>query len=167
MANLLEAVFQAHHSRLLRYVEHIVGNRWAAEDLTQDVFLRLCKARRLRDPGAMTSWLYTVARNVSLDHLRRAQLECQTQLSVPEDPRTPLEHAEENELFGLVRRAIDRLGEHRRRTFELCALQGMDYATAAREMGCPTATVNTRMFRSWRRLRMAMQCHASEDQQVA
>ena len=115
----------------------------------------------------MTSWLYTVARNVSLDHLRRAQLESQTHLSVPEDPRTPLDYAEEKEMFGLVRRAIDCLSEPRRRTFELCALQGMDYATAAEEMDCPTATVNTRMFRSWRRLRMAMRCHASEDQQVA
>ena len=45
MPNLLEAVFQTHHSRLLRYVQRIVDNPWAAEDLTQEVFLRLCKVR--------------------------------------------------------------------------------------------------------------------------
>ena len=51
---------------------------------------------------------------------------------------------------------VERLDEPFRTTFRVCALEGRDYETAARILGCNKTTVNTRMFRSWRRLRTMM-----------
>jgi RNA polymerase sigma-70 factor (ECF subfamily) len=127
-----------------------------AEDLTQEVFLRLCRMRGLRNPAALTTWLYTVSRNVALDHLRRRRLEQRMLPALPEDPPTPLDVAQDRELFHLVRGAIDRLGEPRRSIFLMSVIEEMDYASIGAATGCPEATVNSRVFRSWRRVRSSM-----------
>lgn len=64
-------LFEAYHDQVYRYVLDLVKNPAEAEDLSQDTFLRAYHRRdSLRDPRAVVGWLYRIATNVSLDHLR-------------------------------------------------------------------------------------------------
>ena len=67
-----EALFAAHQAGLLRYLSRAVGHGDTAQDLTQDVFVRVVKSDVL--PGADTerrAWLFRIARNIAIDHYRR------------------------------------------------------------------------------------------------
>lgn len=70
-----EALFAAHQAGLLRYLSRAVGHGETARDLTQDVFVRVVKADAL--PGADTerrAWLFRIARNIAIDHHRKAHV---------------------------------------------------------------------------------------------
>src|SRR5262252_8530250 len=74
MAVDAEALFAAHQHRLFRYFCRAVGHPDAARDLTQDVFLRVSRATiPTAADGEVRAWLFHIARNVALDHLRRRQ----------------------------------------------------------------------------------------------
>ena len=61
-----EELVLRYQNRLLTVLEHLVGNREQAEDLTQDVFVRVYKARLRYEPGAkFSTWLFTIANNVA------------------------------------------------------------------------------------------------------
>lgn len=67
-----EALFAAHHAGLLRYLSRAVGHRETANDLAQDVFLRVTKAETVPGPEAeRRAWVFRIARNIAIDHQRR------------------------------------------------------------------------------------------------
>ena len=62
--------FARYQSRLLGVMTHLIGKADEAEDLTQDVFLRIYKARKGYKPRAkFSTWLFTIANNLALNHL--------------------------------------------------------------------------------------------------
>jgi len=69
----LERVMSAYETRLLHYAARIAGDPTAAEDIVQDTFIRLvAKWRGPLEPGpSLSSWLYRVAHNCAVDHVRR------------------------------------------------------------------------------------------------
>ena len=67
-----EALVQRYQDRLVGILYHLVGNLEEAEDLTQDAFLRVYKSRKGYRPRAkFSTWLFTIANNLALNHLRR------------------------------------------------------------------------------------------------
>ena len=65
-AGAFEELVLRYQNRLLTILEHLVGNREQAEDLTQEVFLRVFRARARYEPGAkFSTWLFTIANNVA------------------------------------------------------------------------------------------------------
>jgi RNA polymerase sigma-70 factor (ECF subfamily) len=150
---MAEAV-DAHGHGLLRIIQRIVRDPWAAEDLMQDVFLRLfTHSRTVHSAASLGSWLRRVARNLALTYVRDHRVTFFAKNAVPHEPPPPDHSLQQEELLGEVHRAAARLDEPFRTTFRVCALEGADYARAAEILGCNKTTVNTRMFRSWRRLR--------------
>ena len=68
----VEALFALHRGSLFRYLCRVVGHAETARDLTQDVFLRVTRASESAPSGAEARpWLFTIARNLALDHQRR------------------------------------------------------------------------------------------------
>ena len=66
-----EVLVQRYQDRLVGILFHLVGNREEAEDLSQDTFLRIYKARKGYRPRAkFSTWLFTIANNLALNHLR-------------------------------------------------------------------------------------------------
>jgi len=66
-----EELVLRYESRLVRVLEHVVGSRDLAEDLTQEVFLRVYRSRKQYVPGAkFATWLFTIANNAALNALR-------------------------------------------------------------------------------------------------
>lgn len=149
-----EPLVRRHRQPLLNFFARMGAYR-DAEDMAQDTFVRVFRYRRRYRPRAkFTTFLYTVARHVWLDALRKARrrdaglakLEAE---QPPADDRTGRQ-------AGLrldVRAALDSLPEKLRAVVVLAVYQGLRYEEIARILRVPAGTVKSRMFTAMGRLR--------------
>lgn len=155
--------------RIHRFLTRLVGPAWA-EDLTQEVFLRAYERRRTYRPeaGNFSSWIYGIARNLSIDfhrrkrpvismHPGRGDQEGDGQLQLV-DPaaKEPSDRVGADEARAALEAAIGRLDEPYRTTVVLCLLEGFTYEEAAAVEGCPAKTISSRLARGRARLREAL-----------
>jgi RNA polymerase sigma-70 factor, ECF subfamily len=72
--DLLDRLIEQYQHRLLRYLVHLTGRRELAEDLFQETWIRVLeRGHQFNDKYAFSTWLFTVARNLTIDHMRRKQ----------------------------------------------------------------------------------------------
>jgi RNA polymerase sigma-70 factor (ECF subfamily) len=135
-----------------------------AEDLTQDVFIKLYANLRSFDPakGSFHTWITTLTRNLLVDHFRRSRQQRATD-SIDagwdqgnDAPRaeplvdrrtTPLEHAVHNQLERMVQNALAKVSPELREAVILRDLQDMDYKEIAEVLAIPQGTVKSRISR--------------------
>lgn len=148
--------FRAHHARLRAFCTRYVGDAATAEDVTQETLLRAWARRAsFEQDGDIRSWLYCVARNLCVEHLRaRTRLVAHEEL--PEhpdhdaDPIVPLERAEERRL---IREALGAVSE-RHRTFLVARdVEGLGYEELAARFGLSEESARAVLFRARRGLR--------------
>lgn len=128
-----------------------------AEDLTQEVFLRVYQSldRYRSTGGAFNTWLMTVARNHAIDHYRRRREErnrrddgAEGEMELlPSGEEGPVMALERKERVQLVQRGLRALPEDLRDPIVLCDLQGLPYEEAARVLEVPLGTVKSRLNR--------------------
>ena len=145
-----------------------------AEDVVQEVFLRLWRQPSSYDPtrGRFISWLMSVTRNRSLDELRRVTRRLRSEdleeepgreLPAPEgvdDPQAGLLLAERR---AAVRAAMTRLPPAQRRVIELAYFGGLTQVEIAQATGDPLGTVKTRVRLGMQKLREALEEFINED----
>ncbi len=94
-AAAFEELVLRYQSRLVRVLEHLVGSRELAEDLAQEVFLRMYRSRKRYVPGAkFATWLFTIANNAAMNALRNRSRRHEVHLAVQDGSSTgahPLE----------------------------------------------------------------------------
>ncbi len=136
-----------------------------AEDLTQDVFLKLYNhAEHYRAQERFGALAMRVARNAWIDSRRRSASRRTVSADdapapVEERPspeRAVLEHLSEHEEAGRLRQALGRLPDAHRAVFELGVVEELGYADIASILGIPVGTVKSRMFHAVRKLRVAL-----------
>jgi RNA polymerase sigma-70 factor (ECF subfamily) len=147
-----DALFRRHYDRVYGLLFRLVGNRVEAEDLAQEVFLRLyrrpLKGSREHNVGA---WLYRVATNMGYNHVRGRRRFWQRNLVlVPEENSRhddPAERAAERETRAAVRAALARLPE---RQVQLLLLRqmGLSYAELAEACEVAPGSVGTLLARA-------------------
>jgi RNA polymerase sigma factor (sigma-70 family) len=126
-----------------------LGHHQDAEDAFQAAFLALARtARRIGSRQSVGAWLHRVALNAALK-LRASRRPAGPLPELPGPPDDPAGR----EFAGAVDEELDRLPEHYRSAFVLCCLEGMTNAEAARELGCPVGTVDSRLHAARARLR--------------
>ena len=146
---------------------HALARRYArteadAEDLTQEIFVELCRAiASFRGDSQLSTWVYRVALNRCLKHRDRAKPE-----SLPlEDERLavtqgnapdPANEATRAELSTRVDSALAKLSPEHRDVVLLHELHGMTYSECADLLGIPIGTVKSRLSNAFRRLRMLL-----------
>jgi RNA polymerase sigma-70 factor (ECF subfamily) len=154
-----DPLFARYGGRLRSFIFRFVGDREVAEDLTQEVFLKVYRNPRAFDPrGRFVTWIFAVARNACIDHLRLKKLPVVSISGADEDelridPASPATFAPEEaalhqELQGKVQEVLAQLSTKLREVFVLCAMQGMSYEDAASIIGCPVKTVSSRLSRA-------------------
>ncbi len=159
-------LFQRHQRTVYRFALQMTGLADVAEDVTQDVFLALARRSGDYDPeaGALTTYLYGIARHLVLQRDRRRRVRGETDLDTaaaddlvvrPTDPVDGLARAAR---LSALRRAILHLPPHHREVIVLCELNGVSYEDAAVIIGCPVGTVRSRLSRGRRQL--ADRCRA-------
>ena len=154
---------EKYHRRLLAFIFRLVRDRHLAEDIGQEVFLKVYQALPRFDTGRGTpfaAWLYIVARNEALSALRQARSsDCRPveeflHLAAPDDgAETTLIRQEEEQALAAT---LGDLPEPFRSTL-LLSLQGASLDDIARRCGVPAATVKTRLFRAREKLRLLWQ----------
>ena len=146
----LEALFDRWATRLLRFLARMVRDEAVAEELVQETFLRVHRARERYSPDAkFSTWLFAVAANVYRSQMRRIRppevpLEEDREIRAPGNPGAELEA---EDLAEVVRRAVAALPPKYRDALILFYFQNMDVRETARTLGVPEGTVKARLHR--------------------
>ena len=140
----------------------MLGDRSLAEELTQEVFLKVWRSSGTFDPsrGGFSTWLFRVTRSVALDlHRRRARRVRPVSegdrhiAAVRDNAAGPQEIVDESWLAWRVSRALDALDAPCREVIELAYFGGYSQREISRRTGIPLGTVKTRTARAFRSLR--------------
>lgn len=161
-----EEVVRDHSGRVYRLAFRLTGNRPDAEDLTQEVFVRVFKSLAKYTPGTFEGWLHRITTNLFLDQARRKQRirfdgltdEATERLSSNEpSPERSFEMAHFDKD---VQRALGELPPDFRVAVVLCDVEGMSYNQVAETVGVKVGTVRSRIHRGRALLRAALQHRA-------
>jgi len=160
-------------ARFRRKVFHIAykftGRHAEAEDLTQEIFLKVFKSLdKFNRDADFSTWLGSVARHYCIDHYRASKREREVLVEdllafdhAPARSGNPQRALEDRDVRGLVRRGLDQLAPKLREAVVLRDLQGLSYQEMAERLGLPEGTVKSRINRGReelaRRLRKAQQ----------
>jgi RNA polymerase sigma-70 factor (ECF subfamily) len=169
-----EAIVRQHRRKVFNLAYKFVGRHDEAEDLTQDIFLKIFKALHTFDRRAnFQTWLISISRNLCIDHYRSVRKERQTiardvdasELSPATKERGPLAQLEQIDLKDLIRRALAALPESLRTAVEMRDLREYSYQEIADELHLPEGTVKSRINRG--RLELARQLRKLQAQPAA
>lgn len=139
----------------------LAGNRDDAQDLVQDVLLRVRRGLETYKPGSMEGWLSRITTNVFLDEVRRttrhpeAPMPSDAERALPASP-SPDEVLASSHLPDEVQAAITELPDEFRVAVVLCDVAGLPYAEIAEATGVPVGTVRSRIHRGRLLLRRAL-----------
>ena len=177
----LEGRDAAHRELIKRYerpvfslVFRMVRDRELAEDLTQDTFVKvLSNLDRYRADFKFSSWLFKIANNVAIDHLRRRQLDTvsidgsphavsseaveASRFDIADSTENALDEMEAKEIGGAIERAIGSLRPEYRSCIMLRHVEGRSYEEIASTLDLPLGTVKTYIHRARHELREALE----------
>jgi len=156
-----EEVARSHGRFLYTVAYRLTGNREDAEDLVQEVLLRVRRGLETYQPGSLEGWLSRIATNAFLDDVRRKKRRPLDLL--PEDPDwvlPPTEGADEalaaEVLPDDVQAALGRLPDEFRAAVVLCDVVGLSYQEISNDLDVPVGTVRSRIHRGRAMLRKAL-----------
>lgn len=169
-ASALADLYDRHATTVYSIALSILRDPSRAEDVTHDVFLRLWNAPDRFDPavGRFAPWFYRVARNRSIDVVRRQRFEFVPSESTrfdltPDADPDPSDQAISSTESQRVRRALSSLPENQRQLIELAYFGGLSHRQLAGQLDLPLGTVKTRIRLGLRRLREMMQQEEEEE----
>lgn len=178
-----ETLVVRYQHRLLGVMVHLVGRVEEAEDLTQEVFLRVYRARKGYRPRArFSTWLFTIANNLALNHLRSKGRrpvvsmggeDSGSQTFAPASERalaregTPSAQLRKVELSEVVRDALAVLGEDQKLAVLLNKFEEMSYTEIAEVMGRSEAAVKSLLARARNSLREQLEPYLRTGQRGA
>jgi RNA polymerase sigma-70 factor, ECF subfamily len=163
---------ELYHKRLVTVMRHLVGTAEEAEDLAQEVFLRVYRGRKKYHPRAkFSTWLFTIANHLALNVLRSRQRKPSVPLNLrdsgPLGPRPaeqlvldresqPHQRMQQQELAAVVRQALETLNDRQRVAVVLNKFEDMNYAEIAEVMGLTTKGVKSLLSRARENLRLVL-----------
>jgi RNA polymerase sigma-70 factor (ECF subfamily) len=159
-----ETIVRQHWRKVFNVAYKFVGKHDEAEDLTQDIFLKIFKALGTFDRRAnFQTWIISIARNLCIDHYRSVRKERETiarevdagELTPASADASPQLQLEQSDLRLLLRRALDTLPETLRTAVVMRDLHELSYQEIAEQLGLPEGTVKSRINRG--RLELARQ----------
>jgi len=149
-----EAIVHLHWRKVFNIAYKFVGRHDEAEDLTQDVFLKLFKSLRTFDRRAnFSTWLISVSRNLCIDHYRSVRREHEVVthdvdvVARPSSIDSPYLMLERRDRVALLRAALDRLAPSLRTAVMLRDIQELSYHEIATRLDVPEGTVKSRINR--------------------
>ena len=167
----LEMLFERYGEMIRRHLARMAGDSAVAQDLLQETFLRVwTRAAQWDGRGSFKAWLYRIATNLALNHLRSMRRRKEQPLEIAgewdsdadeyvspawaidagaPEPEDVLEMAERHERY---RRLVDRLPDDKREVLRLVHEMEMSHQDAADELGIPEGTVKSRLYYAKQRL---------------
>jgi RNA polymerase sigma-70 factor (ECF subfamily) len=167
-----EQIVRQNWRKVFNVAYKFVGKHDEAEDLTQDIFLKIFKALKTFDRRAnFQTWIISISRNLCIDHYRSVRKERQTiardvdssELQPATPDRGPYAQAEHQDLRAQLRQALETLPVTLRTAVVLRDLQELSYQEIADRLGLPEGTVKSRINRG--RIELAHQLRRLQDNQ--
>ncbi len=176
-ARAFEGLVCRHQGRLLALCERLLGDREAARDAAQEVFLKVFrKASGYRPTARVSTWIYRIAVNHCLNRLRRRKVVRFLSFGAlerggeegegaaggepfdpPDEAPDPAAALEARRRWRAVRRAIGELPEGQRAVLVLARFEGLSYKEIAQVLGITVGAVESRLFRAMRRLEQSQE----------
>ncbi|MEO3750241.1 RNA polymerase sigma factor SigE [Streptomyces sp. B6B3] len=157
-----EEIVSTHSARVYRLAYRLTGNQHDAEDLTQEVFVRVFRSLSTYTPGTFEGWLHRITTNLFLDSVRRKQrirfdaLGDDAADRLPSREPTPQQHFNDTHFDADVQQALDTLAPDFRAAVVLCDIEGLSYEEIATTLGVKLGTVRSRIHRGRSHLRKAL-----------
>ncbi len=167
-----EEVVRNHSARVYRLAYRLTGNIHDAEDLTQEVFVRVFRSLSSYQPGTFEGWLHRITTNLFLDGARRKQRIRFEGLADDAAERmhgrepSPERAYDDNHLDADIQAALDALPPEFRAAVVLCDIEGLSYEEIAATLGVKLGTVRSRIHRARAQLRDALDHRAPRGDQL-
>jgi RNA polymerase sigma-70 factor (ECF subfamily) len=150
-----EKIVQRFRRKVFHIAYKFTGRHDEAEDLMQDIFLKVFKSlEKFNRDADFSTWLSSVARNYCIDHYRASKREREVLVHdlvafdlAPASSGNPHRALEEGDRRSLLRRGLDRLPPKLREAVILRDLHGLSYQEMAEKLGLPEGTVKSRINR--------------------
>ncbi|WP_225846220.1 RNA polymerase sigma factor SigE [Streptomyces sp. HPF1205] len=161
-----EEIVSTHSARVYRLAYRLTGNQHDAEDLTQEVFVRVFRSLSTYTPGTFEGWLHRITTNLFLDMVRRRQrirfdaLGEDAAERLPSREPSPAQHFNDTHFDADVQQALDTLAPEFRAAVVLCDIEGLSYEEIAATLGVKLGTVRSRIHRGRSHLRKALEHRA-------
>ena len=156
-----EEIVREHSARVYRLAYRLTGTQHEAEDLTQDVFVRVFRSLAGYTPGTFEGWLHRITTNLFLDQVRRKKRirmdpigDDADRYAATGEMQNPERGYEHINLDCDVQRALDDLSPGYRAAVVLCDIEGLSYEEIAATLGIKIGTVRSRIHRA----RAALRC---------
>jgi RNA polymerase sigma-70 factor (ECF subfamily) len=146
-------LFERHSPGLLRFTDRLLSDRGAAEEVTQEVFVKvITRAHQYDGRAEVASWLFAIAANACRDRKRRERRASVVPLEAIAEPAHKGEGVESRllsrERRAAVRQALSDLSEEQREALVLARYHGLPYSEIASVLGISVGAVKTRIFRA-------------------
>jgi len=163
-------LLQKYRSPLVSFLYRMVRDTATAEDLAQEVFLRVYRARKQYTPSAkFTTWLFRIATNLALNSVRDnryQRMAVSIDAPIDDEESAPRElparemrideHLIERDRSEFIRQAIASLPEKQRAAVLLHKYEEMDYAEIAKILDCSESSLKSLLFRAYETLRVQL-----------
>jgi len=180
-AAAFEELVLRYQARLISVLEHLVYSKDQAEDLTQEVFLRVYRSRKRYEPGAkFSTWLFTIANNVASNARRswsrrkevnvdaRASgpmgINPMEQMALEASGLMPARQIDKAEMAEIVDTAVQNLSERQRMAVLLSKFEGMSYADIGAVMELSPQAIKSLLSRARQNLRIILEPYLSSGQ---
>jgi RNA polymerase sigma-70 factor (ECF subfamily) len=155
-------IYDRYSGRIYNFAFRFLKNSEAAEDATQEVFVKMLKhASQFHGDAKLSTWLFSITANWCRDYLRKADNKVKESDDVLVTLPAPTElapdrHLERRENEQRVRRALESLTSEQREAILLSRYHGLSYAEIAQIAGCSEGAVKTRVFRAMETLKRTL-----------
>src|SRR5262245_9588298 len=158
-AGAFETLYRRHRGALYRFMLRAIKQRSTAKELFQEVWIRVIEARTRYAPQArFTTWLYTIAHNLLVDHWRKKGLSLVSldNEDAPSESANPARQAEARESLGRLLEALDALPPAQREAFLLHEESGLSVAEIAAVTGTNEEAAKSRLRYATAKLKAAI-----------
>ena len=151
-------IVERYERPIARMIRNIINNRESCEDIAQDVFFTAYRKLASFDPARsnFSTWLFTIARNKSINALRKKRPLSMSELPQNSDRHNPSDELAEREFFDELDAGLEALPSAQKRAFVLAEFEELSYEDIAQIEGVRTGTVKSRINRAKKKLAKAL-----------
>jgi len=156
---------QRYEKPVLRMIKNLIDDHHICEDIAQDVFFTAYRKIRSYDPARsnFSTWLFTIARNKSLNALKKKRPSSINSLSENSDTSAPTDTLTQQEYFDQLDKALQNLPAKQKTAFVLAKFEKLPYEQISQIEGVRIGTIKSRINRAKKKLRLAFKSFEEDD----
>ena len=149
---------QRYEKPVIGMIKNLINDRHICEDIAQDVFFAAYKKLSSFDPArsSFSTWLFTIARNKSLNVVKKKRASSMSSLPEKSDTSGPTDVLIQQEFYGQLDTALQNLPAKQKTAFVLAEFEKLPYEQIAQIEGVRMGTVKSRINRAKKKLRLAL-----------